>query len=538
MKYWSSDLVDRLSTSMANIHTAASPPGPPSEDSTPQYSSYQPVACSSNTFVADLTSTHCDVLLDGSLWSQFLLDGAANENLGSRSAEDLQDLQYWRLLRHSGEFIHSERLEDLPPWDVALRNFTSQGDEMQISPLGSISTSNLRYPNPLDDRLLSGTTCPPISEMETWPTAPDYGHVPTESVAILNQLPAGSEPQNEQFDPWHIKLEYPTYGSSPARPPWGRSSSGTDGYKLGDILPSQLLDGPSKGYTTGIRPCFGDDQFPFQKRLSSTQLPRFPTPFAAQTSDENAFLSSPQLLSSTVQQSPMFDGHGASGHALYPHRIPAFRAEATRHGIVVDRTSSSQLHYGFASTAGPGKQLHDNPELRNIGHLDDGREFPSDPKRSIVGSSLHASDSVSEGLFKRPRVDHSNQSLPFKQVRKEKLGDRITTLQQLVSPFGKTDTASVLLEAIGYIKFLQEQVQVLSSPYMRSTRTTTIQKDSEVKNWSNSNKSQQSADLGDQSRKDLRSRGLCLVPVSCTLQLVNDNGADYWTPSLGGSGYG
>ncbi|KAE8718803.1 hypothetical protein F3Y22_tig00109987pilonHSYRG00041 [Hibiscus syriacus] len=39
------------------------------------------------------------------------------------------------------------------------------------------------------------------------------------------------------------------------------------------------------------------------------------------------------------------------------------------------------------------------------------------------------------------------------KVRKEKLGCRITTLHQLVSPFGKTDTASVLLEAIGYIRF-------------------------------------------------------------------------------------
>lgn len=31
----------------------------------------------------------------------------------------------------------------------------------------------------------------------------------------------------------------------------------------------------------------------------------------------------------------------------------------------------------------------------------------------------------------------------------------------------KTDTASVLHEAMGYIRFLQEQVQVLSSPYLQ-----------------------------------------------------------------------
>ncbi|KAJ6696741.1 hypothetical protein OIU85_003123 [Salix viminalis] len=44
--------------------------------------------------------------------------------------------------------------------------------------------------------------------------------------------------------------------------------------------------------------------------------------------------------------------------------------------------------------------------------------------------------------------------------RKENLGERIVALQQLVSPYGKTDTASVLMEAMEYIRFLHEQVQV------------------------------------------------------------------------------
>uniref|UniRef100_A0ACD5TF71 Uncharacterized protein n=1 Tax=Avena sativa TaxID=4498 RepID=A0ACD5TF71_AVESA len=60
---------------------------------------------------------------------------------------------------------------------------------------------------------------------------------------------------------------------------------------------------------------------------------------------------------------------------------------------------------------------------------------------------------------KKPRTE-TPSSMPTFKVRKEKLGDRITALQQLVSPFGKTDTASVLHEAIGYIKFLHDQVAV------------------------------------------------------------------------------
>lgn len=113
----------------------------------------------------------------------------------------------------------------------------------------------------------------------------------------------------------------------------------------------------------------------------------------------------------------------------------------------------------------------------------------------------------------------SSNALP--KGRREKLGERILTLQQLVSPFGKTDTASVLHEAMGYIKFLHEQVQVLCSPYLHQPSTPTHL--SEV----GENGGQEG------SRMDLRSRGLCLVPMACTFHLQSrDNGADLWSPSM------
>ncbi|CAL0331347.1 unnamed protein product [Lupinus luteus] len=93
--------------------------------------------------------------------------------------------------------------------------------------------------------------------------------------------------------------------------------------------------------------------------------------------------------------------------------------------------------------------------------------------------------------------------------RKDKLGERIVALQQLVSPYGKTDTSSVLKEAMEYIGFLHQQVKVLSAPYLESSPKTEMQ--------------------GTETCS-LRSRGLCLVPASLTMGVADSNGADIWAP--------
>ncbi|KAK6932428.1 hypothetical protein RJ641_002052 [Dillenia turbinata] len=139
---------------------------------------------------------------------------------------------------------------------------------------------------------------------------------------------------------------------------------------------------------------------------------------------------------------------------------------------------------------------------------------------SMVKKSSNNND---EPVFKRPRIE-TPSPLPTFKVRKEKLGDRITALQQLVSPFGKTDTASVLHEAIEYIKFLHDQVNALSTPYM--------------KNGTTQHRDQQALDKlkhAEGSEKDLRSRGLCLVPISSTYPVANETTADFWTPTFGGT---
>lgn len=187
----------------------------------------------------------------------------------------------------------------------------------------------------------------------------------------------------------------------------------------------------------------------------------------------------------------------------------------------------SPLQYHPPQFLHEGKQLNTTAQSLNMPRSDEARDATNDAKRSSPDSSS------SDSIFKRARLENSNTTLPTFKVRKEKLGDRITALQQLVSPFGKTDTASVLWEAIVYIKSLHEQVQKLSMPYMNkgvvnSAQGVNLQAQDQM-DWSGSSDAKDT----DEPTQDLRSRGLCLVPVSSTLSVAyNDNSADYWTPSF------
>ncbi|RWW64570.1 hypothetical protein BHE74_00028174 [Ensete ventricosum] len=79
------------------------------------------------------------------------------------------------------------------------------------------------------------------------------------------------------------------------------------------------------------------------------------------------------------------------------------------------------------------------------------------------------------------------------EVRKEKLGERITALHQIISPFGK----------------------ILNENGMKKS-------------------GEQDQECNDERKKDLRSRGLCLVPVAFMMHVGSGNGADLWAPALGG----
>ncbi|PKA45672.1 Transcription factor bHLH112 [Apostasia shenzhenica] len=187
-----------------------------------------------------------------------------------------------------------------------------------------------------------------------------------------------------------------------------------------------------------------------------------------------------------------------------------------------------------ASTAAANELLSTRPRI----YASAASSSPFDPISSgsssssginVVKSSEGAREKKlgsGEPALKKPRLESAPPPLPTFKVRKEKLGDRITALQQLVSPFGKTDTASVLHEAIEYIKFLHDQVSVLSTPYLKNGHP--MQQQQKM--------SSDKSNDGEGPKLDLRSRGLCLVPIASTYPVASETSADFWTPTSFGAG--
>ncbi|WCJ31323.1 basic helix-loop-helix (bHLH) DNA-binding superfamily protein [Euphorbia peplus] len=195
------------------------------------------------------------------------------------------------------------------------------------------------------------------------------------------------------------------------------------------------------------------------------------------------------------------------------------------------QASQTQLHFSNDApfwNASAGSMNDVRPSfLNSIQPQFPATNFEEKPK-NIISQVRDSNTTVKKSgnepaATKRPRNETASPVPAFK-VRKEKMGDRITALQQLVSPFGKTDTASVLSEAIEYIKFLHEQVTVLSSPYMKSGGPITHQQ--------SCNEKSKEGELG--QKQDLRSRGLCLVPLTSTFPVTHESTVDIWSPTFGG----
>ncbi|CAG7900211.1 unnamed protein product [Brassica rapa] len=172
---------------------------------------------------------------------------------------------------------------------------------------------------------------------------------------------------------------------------------------------------------------------------------------------------------------------------------------------IVRGLKECQKHYRlFSNEAQPNFNLLQKlkPNINPLHMSHRGMEFSREA--GMMMENKRSVCSLEESSIKRHKSD-----LSFSSKRKDKAGDRISALQQIVSPYGKTDTASVLQDALHYIEFLHEQVKVLSAPYLQTMTAATQE---ELEQYS------------------LRNRGLCLVPMEYTAGVAQSNGADIWAP--------
>ncbi|ERN12799.1 transcription factor bHLH123 [Amborella trichopoda] len=244
---------------------------------------------------------------------------------------------------------------------------------------------------------------------------------------------------------------------------------------------NRLLNSPSSNYRMGVSQITTDE-------FGTSSWSKFPD-----------FLKSSSPPKEQQQQQ--------SNQLLFSNNTPFWNASPMANSIRPGLYAPSNQQF-------MSQTIEEKPLISNITaktNIDEAHDSLADLKKS-----------ASEPSFKRPRLE-TPSPLPTFKVRKEKLGDRITALQQIVSPFGKTDTASVLYEAIQYIKFLHEQVNTLSTPYMKNGAP--------LQHHQSADKSKDT----EGPKQDLRSRGLCLVPISSTYPVTSETAVDYWTPTFGGT---
>ncbi|KFK40379.1 hypothetical protein AALP_AA3G365900 [Arabis alpina] len=324
--------------------------------------------------------------------------------------------------------------------------------------------------------------------------------------------------------------------------------------------PPQL---PPSTTNTYLLPSFLPNFFPSPSSSSSLPLTSNPNFSSWLDNSDDLPLDQPWSLSQLLLGGLMmgeeermeimnYHHHQNQQHSYQEKKLENWEEQVLRHQASMNQESKNTNGYVIMSSPNSplNKSCVSTTTIHNNNNNNHNGLNLSECNSSEIGESSIAN--------KKPKLQvPSSSSQSTLKVRKEKLGGRIAALHQLVSPFGKTDTASVLSEAIGYIRFLHSQIEALSLPYFDvPSRNNTIHQHAQGDHMNcifpedpgqlvneycmkrskgaslSSSTNNQESNPNVEPKKDLRSKGLCLVPISCTLQVSNDNGADYWTPTF------
>ncbi|KAJ8760316.1 hypothetical protein K2173_011869 [Erythroxylum novogranatense] len=207
----------------------------------------------------------------------------------------------------------------------------------------------------------------------------------------------------------------------------------------------------------------------------------FMIPYQSLISNQSASIGFLEYRPSRYQYSPSSFNNISHplmqcSQAILPETKMDCQATNTVKGSIAVNNGVLQRDTGDLNESGTGAQIERNKNKRK--------------KASSEGKLWRAQDTKANNI--------QANKIPVR--RSQKLSDKITALQKLVSPYGKTDTASVLQEACLYIRLLQEQIQNLFQ-----MMSDTYNKESPL---------HQSLGTEGEQVTDIRSRGFCLVPIS------------------------
>lgn len=182
-----------------------------------------------------------------------------------------------------------------------------------------------------------------------------------------------------------------------------------------------------------------------------------------------------------AERNSLFSGSAVSAHATAFDVLPSsstaagppFRRQRTWYQALEQGSSEhDRLQQVLASKTNRKLEFSAGPLSRPIARRDiriPGRQAPLQGKQSSVNSLTGPGSSASTKRIDDGRVTGKvnvtsvePQSVAARHRRK-KISERIRVLEKLIPGGNKMDTATMLDEAIEYVKFLQLQVQILES---------------------------------------------------------------------------
>ncbi|CAN8326703.1 unnamed protein product [Cochlearia groenlandica] len=244
-------------------------------------------------------------------------------------------------------------------------------------------------------------------------------------------------------------------------------------------------------------------------------------------------LLTPSSSSSPHLQSPSTFDHDDFLHNIFSSSAPWPSSSVDdavagfhNHHDAVDDGSVQALYNGYSS----GSLPFNLPQMQTQGSGGGGLMNQTQTQTQTQATASATAAAQAKPKVRARRGQATDPHSIAERLRRERIAERMKSLQELVPNGNKTDKASMLDEIIDYVKFLQLQVKVLSMSRLGGAASVSSQNSEETggsqENGTTSAENQTAAkmtehqvaklmeeDMGS-AMQYLQGKGLCLMPIS------------------------